>query len=189
MMTEYIFNLYESIRTHNIFFVYKGVVTQDILLGFSDLIKDKFSKDRIESQVINKIFAIIIEMGQNIAFHSSERCSLDDTPKSTGSGILLVSEDDKHFYINTGNIIKNEHFEQIEEKCDVINELDKDGLKQYYKDQIRMPRKERDKGGNIGLVDIARKSENLLKYEMVPIDEKHFFLIFSVKVSKEDYNG
>jgi hypothetical protein len=75
--------------------------------------------------------------------------------------------------------------QSLQDKLDKINELDKEGLKNLYKEIIKN-NKLSDKGGaGLGFVDMARKSGRKLEYEFEPINDSSSF--FSLKTTIERY--
>jgi len=67
-----------------------------------------------------------------------------------------------------------------------INSLDKEGLKQLYKKQMREGRLSDKGGAGLGFIDIARKTGNKLEYHFLPIDETSSFFLLSSSISRNN---
>ena len=65
-----------------------------------------------------------------------------------------------------------------------INSLDRDGLKQLYKQQIKEGRLSTKGGAGLGFIDIAKKTGNPLHYSFISIDDEFSFFIISSKISR-----
>lgn len=177
-----IFDYYMDFEKNNVIIYYKGPFLESILARISEDIKLRFENDPITRQ---KVFSIFIELAQNIAHHSSERnIYTSDQLKRSGNGTFQISETDTHFTLIAGNLIRNEQVPEIIDKCNTINELDVEGLRKLKRDLRNLPKREQQKGANIGLVDIALKAQNPLQVEVAPLNEELSYFIISVDVLK-----
>jgi L-cysteine desulfidase len=77
-------------------------------------------------------------------------------------------------------MIRNDKIPSLRDRLDQVNSLDKEGLKLLYKD-VRLNTSLSDSGGaGIGIIDIARKSENKLEYSFKDLNNQ--FSLFSLLV-------
>ena len=65
-----------------------------------------------------------------------------------------------------------------------INELDKDGLKQLYKDIIRNTQISDKGGAGLGFVDMARKSGQPLDFEFIELDNGGAFFCLKCSIPR-----
>jgi len=87
---------------------------------------------------------------------------------------------EEKYLVITGNIIHKAKVTNLSKLLETINALDKDGLKQLYKHQIREGRLSEKGGAGLGFIDIVRKTENKLEYNFIEInEEKSFFILIS----------
>lgn len=164
---------------------YKGPFDDTILANISDHLQSSFTDN---PKVGRRVFAAFIEMAQNIAFYSSERnlftTGLDKNQR--GVGTFAIYEHDELLTLISGNVIENTKVVPLIDRCETINQLDREGLrelKRQWRNQSNSV--EEHKGGNIGLVQIALKSEHPLNIEMIEIDDHHSFFILSTDMVKE----
>lgn len=174
---------FNDMCARNIIFSFKGVITEEILADLGEIIKNHISDFKYRPLVVKRVFSIFIEVAQNILHHSAEKVTLGPHGER-GSGIVMVIESESDFEIVSGNLISNSSSKSIEESCKLINSLDKEGLKKAFRQKIKAPLDEGNKGAGLGLLDIARKSENRVAFKIDRIDDDHSFLLFSVKIEK-----
>jgi hypothetical protein len=110
-----------------------------------------------------------------------ERIALDDE-RDIGVGIIIAVENDKSFTITSGNMVTKETVSTLVKHCELINRMDSEELKQFYKDRLKLPRVDGKQGGRVGLIDIVRKAGNPLTYQVISVDDSNSFFILSVKV-------
>lgn len=184
-----LFDLYTTMRAQRIILSFNGTLSQDVLVGLAEIIKEKISQEGGAYSISKKVFGIFIELAQNILHYSAERVTVNHTEQTVGTGIIVVSEDDRYYAITSGNLVDSDRVTQLQIHCDRINSLDRDQLRMFYRERIKLPRDTGQQGGGIGLIEIAKKAGSRLSYEIIPINDAHSFFILSVNVSKEDMNG
>lgn len=180
-----LFEYYNDMIAKNIIFSFKGVITQEILADLGEIIKNHVGDLKYRPMVVKRVFSIFIEVAQNVLHHSAEKISLG-TKGERGSGIIMVIEAESEFEIVSGNLITNSSSKKIEESCRLIHSLDKEGLSKAFLQKIKAPLNEGHKGAGLGLLDIARKSENRVNFKIDKVDDQHSFFLFSVKIDKHE---
>lgn len=173
------FDLFEhnSSMSDDILLSFKGPFDKKVLAVIGNTIQ-QFTKGH--SDVGKRLFKIFIELAQNISFYSGERSAFD---ASIGVGSLLIREDEEHYYLHTGNLIKKLDAEPLLEKCEIINSLDRKGLRDFKREQRNLPRGERGTA-NVGLIQIALTSENPLRFRITSVNDDFSFFAIRVKVLK-----
>ena len=181
---ENYYEYYQQLKGDNVHFSFKGTISQNIMVEFGKIIKEKLREDTVESKTIKTVFSIFVEMAQNVSYYSADKIATGDK-KNIGDGLIIINEIDDHFNITSGNLIKKAQIEKVTEKIEHINSLDKDNLKKFYKEQSRIPREENSKGAGLGFIFIAKKSQNPLEFSFNKIDTEHYFFQLTVKVQKK----
>ena len=145
-----LFQFYKQIKDQNILLSFKGTLSQEILVEMGTFIKEQFSVDK----KLKKIFSVFVELAQNIMHYSAERAVRKN--KDIGKGIILFTEAKDFYTIYSGNQVKNDNINDIQNQLDTINDADLDTIKQMYTEQMRKPREDGQKGAGLGFLDIAR---------------------------------
>ena len=178
-----LFKHYMEMCRQNMILSFKGTLSQEILADLGEIIKNYVGDLKERPRVVRRVFSIFIEVAQNILHHSAEKVTLGDR-QERGAGIIMVSETEEEFEIVSGNLITNSSAKAIEESCNIVNSLDKEGLKKAFLEKINLPVDENQKGAGLGLIDIARKSENKIQFKIERVDRTHSFFMLSVKIDK-----
>ena len=176
------FSLYEhhSMINPNIQVSYKGPIDERILSiigNYIELVVD-------DPVVSKKIFKIFIELAQNISFYSAEKSRLGDKKSEIGAGTIVIGDFKEYYTFVTGNNVKNADIIPLIEKCEIINSLDREGLRKYKREQRKLP-PGRMGGAHIGLIQVALTSANPLDIEVQPVDDKHSFFSIAVRIDKQ----
>ncbi len=176
---DYVYEVYNSMRSKEISLVYEGEITHEITKAFASLTESNMDKEQENSSVQRKVFHVMVECLQNISKHSE---AYDMFQAKDGRGIFMVHKSDKKYSITTGNAILKENIPALKEMLDDINSKDKDELKALYKKQIKEGRLSERKGAGLGFIDIARKTGNQLQYNFREVDETTSFFILTSTV-------
>jgi len=181
---EFVYDFYKSMKAHEITLVYEGEITHQITKAFTSLTESNMAKEEESNTVQKKVFHVKVECLQNISKHADSFGS--DDFLFAGRGIFMVSKGDVEYHVTTGNVIENTKIEELTRILDHINLLDKEGLKQLYKTQMREGRLSEKGGAGLGFIDIARKTGRKLDFHFLSIDEENSFFILTSTISRTE---
>ena len=163
----------------NIALSYKGPIDEKILQTIGYYIESFLSK---HPKAGKKIFKVFIELAQNISYYSAEK-SIFKGEREIGTGLFLISEGEDSYTFMTGNLVKNDDIYAITDKSEIINSLDRDELREYKREQRKLPSGPKG-GAHIGLIQVALTSANPLDIEISPVDDALSFFSIAVKIDK-----
>lgn len=175
-----LFALHSHLYDKNEILIFKGVLTQDILVRLTKILEKKLIAH--DKCVIKRMFLIFVELAQNIYRYSSERLEMDG--KDQGCGLLIIREYPEHYNIISGNLVKKEQVLGLMEHCYTLNKLDEEGLKNLRKKMLANNSLAESKGAGVGLIDIIRKSSHPIKLLSKEVDAENSYMFFSLKISK-----
>ncbi len=181
---EFVYDFYKSMKAHEITLVYEGEITHQITKAFTSLAESNMAKEEESGNVQKKVFHVMVECLQNISKHA-EDYDAHLAYNYSGRGIFLVSKGDQEYNITTGNIIENHKIDELKTMLEKINELDKEGLKEMYKKQIKEGRLSDKGGAGLGFIDIKRKTGKQLLYHFLPVSRENSFFLLTSTISRQ----
>lgn len=128
--------------------------------------------------VKKKVYSAMVESLENIYKHQN---IVEGNPNSLPSFTLSV--EDNRFLISASNSILNNKADELKVKLDKVNALDKDGLKELYKAIILSGYISPKGGAGLGIVNIAKVTENKIKYSFDKLNDTHFLLTMHITIS------
>jgi len=167
----------------NIMLSFKGEVTSDLLTSILQIMETKMETLSEPPKIKKKVYNILVECLQNLYHHIDE----DDitTKQNEKSALFMIRKSEEGEYsIMTGNYIAEENVELMQSRLDLINGMDKDELKTYYKEVLNNGEMSAKGGGGLGMIDIARKSGKKLEYNFDAVDEQFSFFSLNIKVAQ-----
>ncbi|TRX57760.1 hypothetical protein FNH22_15240 [Fulvivirga sp. M361] len=174
---KYIFDLHKTMLDNHLILVYEGEFTQEITKSVLAMAERNMDSSGEESSIKRKVFNVMVECLQNIVKHAND-------VQNNHSAIFMVGKQEDEYLVVSGNSIEKAGIDDLKEKLDQINSLDRDGLKTLYKDIIKNTEISDKGGAGLGFVDMARKSGNALEYEFSPIDDKTSFFCLKSSISR-----
>jgi hypothetical protein len=180
---KYIYELHKTMLEQNLILVYEGEFTQEITKSVLAMAERNMDSMGEESSIKRKVFNVMVECLQNIVKHGEELQNQQKEFKP--SAIFMIGRQGPSYVITSGNPIRNEEIEKLRGKLDQINGLDKEGLKQLYKDIIKNTNLSEKGGAGLGFVDMARKSGQKLEFDFQPMDDTFSFFSLKTTIVKE----
>lgn len=155
--------------------VYSGAFNRKVLTGFRTKVL-KFTHKFKQSQ--RKVFYIFIELAQNVGYYSLEKDKEDK-----GKGALMLGEDENSFFFTIGNMIDNNSLKVLEKKCEIINSLDRENLRELKRKQRNLI-PGTNGGAHIGLIMVALTSQKKLNIRTEKINDEVSFFSIKVEIDK-----
>ena len=153
---------------------YEGVMTQNVIAAAMDNIESKISNIGI----MGTVSTITIEYCQNMMNYSKNE-DIDSRQIVPAGTIEVQYINDEYYDIIATNIVSKEDKEKIEPKLIEIQGLDKQGIKKRYRELRKSGQNTHEKGGGIGMYEIAKVSDSI-EYEFTAINEdKYYFMMKS----------
>ena len=172
--------LKDDLKYNHVYMSFSGVFSQDILTLIGLSLKRVPNSDLVS----RRLFALAIEMTQNIYHYSNKKVYSEKDKRYIGTGTVAIGENDEFHLITSGNFMDTNKTERLIKRSSYINSLDDAGLKEYYREQRKKPRTDGMPGANLGLIDMRRRSSNKLGIFIEKVDEKDSFFTLAVKIRK-----
>ncbi len=156
---------------------YEGVFDKQKIVELGSFIKEKTKK---YPQAEKKLFYIFVELAQNVGYYSDEREIFEG--KDTGKGKVVFFETENTLGFIIGNVIRNSALKVLLKKCELINSMDREELREFKRRQRNLIPGTNGQA-HIGLIMVSLMTKQPLQIFSAEIDETYSF--FSIKVEVE----
>ena len=177
---NFVIELYDAIRQHEIRLVYEGKVTHQITKAIMALAEAQMEEDEADLRMQRTVFHVMVECLQNISRHADDLEARGNT--YSGKGIFIVSRMENTWCITTGNAVINEKIRGLESMLVKINSLDEKKLKSLYMKQMKEGRMSEKGGAGLGFIDIRRKTRARLNYHFLPLNDRTTFFLLTTLI-------
>jgi len=182
---NFIYDLHRTMISQNLILVYQGDFTQETTKSILAMAERNLDSTGEESTIKRKVFNVMVEALQNIVKHGDE---LIVGGIRSHTAIFLIGKEKDRYSIMAGNPVKKSNIPSLQKILEHINSLDKEGLKNLYKDIIKNTTISDKGGAGLGFVDMARKSGERLDYEFPEMSADYCFFCLKVNVPRETEN-
>jgi hypothetical protein len=179
-------NYFLGLPDGNVILFYKGNIDSDIINHILDTIEDKMVEVHEQSRLRKKIYNVLVESLQNLYHHVDKVPGDFEDQTSEKFGLIEIRKVGRGYQVVTGNFVKAENIEKLEEKIKRINKSSHDEITELYKFILNHQRISAKGGGGLGLVDIARKTGNKLDYTFKKYDENYSFFYLNISINEEN---
>lgn len=165
---------------------YKGNIDSEVINHVLDTVEDKLIQVNEQAKLRKKVYNVLVESLQNLYHHVDKVPSDFEDQSAEKYGLLMIKKIENGYKIITGNFIRKENIEKLEERIKRINRSSQEEIKELYKFILNHQRITNKGGGGLGLVDIARKTGNKLGYQFKDYDNEHAFFYLDILVDNSE---
>ncbi len=174
---KYISALHKMLNQENVLIIFNSYFNQESLMNLLSIIE----KQMLENiQQKKRIYNTMVEMFQNIIQHGDDYKETEEGK----AGLFYISETDNEFLLNTGNYILNSKIERLTKKLNYVNGMNYKELDEFYDTRLLDFEIDTSKEAGLGIIDIRLKTDGVLEYSFLNIDDKYSFYTLRAKISK-----
>ena len=173
-----VIKLEKLMSDNNIYMIWAGHITTDIGKEMLSFTETKLEEDDASVELKRRLFSILVETLENVAKY----CPSKEEEEIYGMPMAMIKLCDKQYTVITGNLIRNNEIAEFKKKLDDVNNCDREKLENMYLNSLANQTAKNERTGNMGLIDIARKSSNKLEYEFERINDDYSYFTLINKV-------
>lgn len=179
---NFIYDLHRTMMSQKLIFVYQGDFTQETTKTILTMAERSLQALAEDPALKRKVFNVMVELLQNIVKHNEE---LINAGMESHNAIFLIGREPERYTVMSGNPVHKSRVPELKGSLDRINSLDKDGLKDLYREIIRDTALSDKGGAGLGFIDMARKSGEDLWFDFPEMSEDYCFFCLRVNVARE----
>ncbi len=169
----------EKLMSENsVYFIWSGHISPEVSKEVLTFTETRLSEGDVEGKVRRRVFSIMVEILENVGKYSPGRHEEEES----GMPVAIIRFEDNNFILTTGNLVLNSAIEELSNKLEIVNYYNGNGLKDLFIKSLAVQKTDTDSTGNMGLIDMARKSGSRLEYLFEPVDDDYSYFILTVRV-------
>jgi len=186
VLAQNVYDLRNIVQDQGIIFSYSGYITESVLFGIGEALKQKLYLEEADKTTMRNIFAIFVEQMQNVIRYSAElELPKEDViagERDLRYGVLNIGKENDKFYVTCGNKIIPSDVDRLNIRLVALQKMSTEDLKALYKQKLRDPTEETSKGAGVGFIEIARRSSEIINFGFLELDDKHSFFVLKAYV-------
>ncbi|HYF85537.1 SiaB family protein kinase [Azospirillum sp.] len=166
-----------------ILFSFSGYLSEGILYSLGEALREKMALEEADGPTIRRVFSVFVEQMQNIIRYSAEKMSGSaGRAVELSAGMVTIGVEDGKVFIVCGNTVRNGDVPRLKQRLDHLKSLDRNGIKSYYREQLREEPDDGSRGATLGLIEIARRASDPIDYDFNAMDADRSFFCLKVRV-------
>lgn len=167
--------LYKQLQADDILLLYKSDFSQATMMPVLEMIEHNLQQKGPKLYQQKAVLYVLVELFQNIMKHGAPWHGKQE-------GVLTICRDKGHYLICAGNFVAQDKIPQLRQHLLQINALDKGGLQQLYKQELRHSPNSLKGGAGLGLIETGRYSSSSFDFSFVTVDDHHSFFTLSTSI-------
>lgn len=174
------FAMRERYNQQQIMLCFNGPISRSLIEEIGNALRNYMSEEQAHPSSAMDVFAVYIEMTQNIRHYTREKNWSD---QQAGATVVVSRDEQGRYVVSAGNLIETADGQLLLAAVAELAKKNKAELKALYKEQLRRPRDEHvTSGAGLGLIDIARKSSEPLIASLQPVSDELSFISLSAVI-------
>ncbi len=181
-MLKELYEFKKELEKRHTFFCFSGPISQDLVAEIGNTLEQKMRLENASNATVVRVFSMIVEEAQNVIHYSDEKFPTGEPREDSDDlslGVIAVGYENGHYFVSCGNMIETFKVNHLREKLMILKNMDKEALKEYYKEQRRQKPEQGSKGAGLGFIEMAKKASSPLQFYFKKVDDKYSF--FSIK--------
>lgn len=164
-------------------FLYNGNFSNSITAKIIKINESGFNIQDESIKIKKRAIYLIGESFQNIIKHGDINADAQD--ESNKPEFFMTRSSNARHYITTGNLVKNNAVDNLREQIDYVNNLNKEELNALYKHQIKTGSFSEKGGAGLGIIDMARKTDQKIKYIFLDYNKESSIFYNQIEINSE----
>lgn len=173
-------------KRYTLSYIYRGDLSDDLTSKILSLAENTMEHSSESSTMKKKVYFIMVESLQNLTRHHQVP---QQKEVADGSSFFVIQRLEKEYYITSGNVVENKKVDFLKANLEKINGLDKEDLKEYYKEILSQGEFSSKGGAGLGFIEMARKSGNKLAFDFKKLNDEfsHFYFQTTISLPESEH--
>lgn len=132
-MNDDLYAMQQEMDAEGIILSFRGAVTQEVIISLGEALKKQVELQSESMSRNMRVFSAFVELVQNIDRYSGER--RDAPPQGQVSyGIFVIGFNGENYFLRCGNLIDEQHQQELANLLEKLEKMDAQELKAFYKE-------------------------------------------------------
>jgi len=161
---------------------YKGILSFSTISQLLSKLKEQMDLLGERLSTYKRILIIMVEVLENIHKYVESQQGKINVSQLTQIDFKLTKTGSSYF-ITSSNLINIESQKPIQDKVDLINNLNHEELKKLYRQIISNGQFTKEGGAGLGFIEIAKTSQNKINYSFEKIDDTFVYYTINIELT------
>ncbi len=173
-------DLKHTFTQEGILIAFNGAFYHSLIEELGNAAKSYLESRDLRATTITDVFALYIEQTQNVRNYTARK-NLGTWERD--AAVVVIGYAGTEYTVSSGNYILKEDVPPLRDRLQAMDGLDRAALKRMYKEQLRREMPADATGAGLGLIDMARRAAEPLRYEFHEQDDRFDFFTLTAVVA------
>ena len=164
-----------------IILAHQGLMSFEVIGTLLGRLKEETEARGIGIAQYKKILSVMIEALENI-FKYNEFFEHETALFPHYYPHFKIEKKNDYFLLTTANPILNKDIEKLRNHMDKINSLDREGLRQMFRDTLTNGKFSAKGGAGLGFIEMVKISESKIDYRFDPINNNYSYYYYTILI-------
>ena len=160
---------------------FNGLLSFDTIGNLLNRLKDETEARGISMITYKKVLSVMIEALENI-FKYNDKFEHETSLFPQYNPNVLLEKADTYFYFHCSNPIQIKDLEHLKSKIDRVNALDRDALKELYRNTLQDGQFTQKGGAGLGVIEMAKVTGEKISFEVQPVNDTFSYYTLTVPI-------
>ncbi len=160
---------------------YNGLLSFDTIGNLLNTLKDETEARGISMVTYKKVLSVMIEALENI-FKYNDRFENETSLFPEYNPNIVLEKKENYFYFHCSNPVRTPDFEHLKVRIDRVNVLDRDALKELYRNTLQDGQFTQKGGAGLGFIEMAKVTGEKISYELKPINDHYSYYTCTIPI-------
>jgi len=175
----------QMLAEKNITVIYSGPIWEGGVDGMADFLQCRLDVDNLSRTTSKSIFSVFVEQMHNMLMYSADKEKFESGSElqEASKGLFVMGKIKNTYFIKTGNMVTKYSAGVLKERIDHLNSLDKQELRQYFKEMKKNENNNPEsRGAGLGLIEIARRTSSKIDYKFTSQGNNLMYFTMSMEI-------
>ena len=178
-----LYHLRKTLDEQNIMLCFNGPLNRSIIEEIGIALRKHLEGEEVTRSTVGDVFLVYIEQTQNIRNYAASEGKSEREQTLFNSAVVVVRKSEEGYSVNSGNLIRAEHYNALSERIEALQAMDAIELKQHYKTILKAPKEANQTSAGLGLVSMTRVAKKPIGYDYHPVDDQYGFFSLNVTIA------
>ena len=161
---------------------FEGSISFETMEKLLNQLKSASQFNALRKPVRKRVYGTVVETIDNIFKYATPYKGKDMVLRRPP--LIQVNKHNGKFIVSAGNLIEIDQINGLKNKLNRVNRMDDKALKRLYEEVINKEATDADSGAGLGLITMAMRTDEDIRYEFDPVDKGHSYFTMHITIKE-----
>ena len=161
---------------------FEGSISFETMEKLLNQLKSAWQFNALRKPVRKRVYGTVVETIDNIFKYATPYKGKDLVLRRPP--MIQVKKHNGKFIVSAGNLVNTGQVIDLQKQLNRVNSMDDEALKKLYEEVINKEATDEDSGAGLGLITMAMRTDEDIRYEFDPVDTRHSYFTMHITIKE-----